>query len=126
MMLSEKFLREFAQRNDDLRGGSEMNDKDMLERLRRRDAGDEAEERETFFSESLGKRQDFEDEPFWQDEKPSRKTQYFSLGSGGSCLGCFVVLLILGFLPFFLMGTFLWGIVIFAIIGIFGLLRWLF
>ena len=103
-----------------------MDDKNMLERLRKRDATDDPEERETFFSESLGKRQDFEDEPFWKDEEPSRRVQYFSLGSGGSCLGCLVVLLILGFLPFFLVGTFLWGAVIFVIIGIFGLLRWLF
>jgi hypothetical protein len=104
-----------------------MDDKDMLERLRRKDAGEETGEGETFFSESLGKRQDFEeDPPFWNGEEPSRKVQYFSLGSGGSCLGCLVALLILGFLPFLLMGTFLWGVVLFAIIGVFGLLRWLF
>jgi hypothetical protein len=52
--------------------------------------------------------------------------QYVSLGGGGSCLGCLVVLLIIGFLPFLLMGTFLWGVVLFGIIGVFALLRWLF
>ncbi len=103
-----------------------MDDKDMLERLRRKDAGEETEEQETFFSESLGKREDFEEDPFSNREEPSRRMQYVSLGSGGSCLGCLVVLLIIGFLPFLLMGTFLWGVVLFGIIGIVGLLRWLF
>jgi hypothetical protein len=104
-----------------------MNDKDMLERLRRKDAGDDAEEREeSFFSESLEKPRDFEEEQrVWRENESSRKVQYFSFG-GGSCLGCLVVILILGALPFLLMGTFLWGVVLFAIIGIFGLLRWLF
>ncbi len=104
-----------------------MDDKNMLERLRRKDAGEETEEQETFFSESLGKREDFEEEPpSWNGEEPSRRMQYVSLGGGGSCLGCLVVLLILGFLPFLLMGTFLWGVVLFGIIGLVGLLRWLF
>ncbi len=104
-----------------------MDDKNMLERLRRKDAGEETEEQETFFSESLGKRQDFEeDPPFGNGEEPPRRMQYVSLGGGGSCLGCLVVLLIIGFLPFLLMGTFLWGVVLFGIIGVFALLRWLF